>query len=251
MTVSVIVPVYKPDERMFEQALDSIHSQHYADRELIVVDDRKGEGAATARNRGLALATGEFVMFVDADDYLEPGAIGTLVTAIEGVDMAVGSFRKFGNFESVVSHPSETLTQKQVAEYAMSNLLNPRSHQMLSGGWAKLFRRKFVGNFPLLTTAEDMAFNFDYLLRCRNVRFIERLVYHNRKHEGTLTTTFDEKNKPGLFGFLEGLRYVERFLAPFYPEDALRSALDNSKVYHSMLYAQRIGPDALKKVFPC
>ena len=97
-----------------------------------------------------------------------------------------------------------------------------------------------VGRFPELTTAEDMAFNFDYLLLCHRVRFISDIVYNNRKRDGSLTTTFDEKNKMGLFGFMQGLRRTEKFLQMFYGEDTLKSALDNSKLYHSLLYFSRI-----------
>ena len=240
MTVSVIVPVHKAEE-WIDECLQSIYSQSYKDIDLIVIDDQEGEGAAAARNRGLAKAIGEYVMFVDADDYLEPGAIGTLVGAMsDDVDLVIGSYRKFGNFEMSMRHRTETLSLREVASYAMSNLRNPRDYQMLSPCWAKLYRRNLVGRFPLLTTAEDMAFNFDYLMRCHKVSFIERIVYSNRKHDRSLTTTFDESNKPGLFGFLGGLKYAQMFLAGFYPEDEINRAVDNSKVYHSLLYFMRI-----------
>ena len=252
MTVSVIVPFYKAEE-WWPECLHSIRSQDYEDVELIIEYDDEGTGAAAARNRGLDKATGKYVMFVDADDYLEPGAITRLVEAIEGVDMVAGSFRKFGNFEMVVSHPTAMLSMWEVAMYAMSNLKDPRKHQMLSGCWAKLYRRDLIGRFPKLTTAEDMAFNFDYLARCEQVRFIADLVYHNRKRDGSLSTTFDERNKTGLFGFLPALKRVKRFLTGHYTEDEIDDALDNSKVYHTMLYFSRIagcGGDTFKKLYP-
>lgn len=237
--VSIIVPVYKAEE-WIDECLESIYSQSYDDIDLIVIEDTEGTGAAAARNRGLERATGEFVAFVDADDYLEPGAIGTLVGASDDVDLVVGSYRKLGNFDMAMRHRTEVYTMPEVAAYAMSNLRNPRDNQILNPCWAKLYRRELIGQFPLLTTAEDLAFNFDYLTRCQHVGFIERIVYHNRKHDGSLTTTFDENNKPGLFGFLEGLRYVQMFLADYYSEDQIANAVDNSKVYHSMLYFMRI-----------
>lgn len=249
MTVSLILPVYKADEWL-PQCLDSIRVQTYQNIQLIRIDDPQGSGAAAARNRGLLKATGDFVAFVDADDYLEPSAIEVMVNAIEGVDMVAGSFRKFGAFEMTVQHKTTVLKPDEIADYVMKNLRHPQRHQMLSGCWAKLYRRILTEQFPLLTTAEDMAFNFEYLSKCNSVRFLSDIVYHNRKHNGSVTTTFDEKNKPGLFGFLEGLRYVDYFLKDFYFEEERSLAIDNAKIYHAMLYAQRIGPDALKKVFP-
>jgi hypothetical protein len=179
-------------------------------------------------------------MFCDADDYLEPDAVQKLVQAMPGVDLVCGSFRKFGKFDMTVTHETSDLSTKQVAEYVMGNLANPRTNQFLSGCWAKLYRHRLVGKFPNLTTAEDMAFNFDYLTRCSRVKFLSDVVYHNQKREGSLSTTFDLKNKMGLFGFLEGLAYVERFLRGHVQSYETRKAMDYSKVYHSMLYFMRI-----------
>jgi glycosyltransferase involved in cell wall biosynthesis len=254
--VSLIVPVYKA-EPWIDECMASIRAQTYKDVELIVIDDQEGTGAAAARNRGLDGATGEYVMFCDADDYLEPDAIKNLVAAIEGVDMVVGSFRKFGTFSSTVEHETAKLSKHQVAEYVMGNLLSPRSNQMFSGCWAKLYRRDRIGKFPNLTTAEDMAFNFNYLRGCDSVRFLSDIVYNNRKRPGSLSTTFDVNNKPGLFGFLGGLKYVRSFLYGRYGEAEIEKAIDNSKVYHSLLYFTRICDqtgwtmrEALMRIYP-
>jgi len=237
--ISLIVPIYKA-EPWITECMASIHAQTHKDIDLILVDDAQGSGAGNARNRGLELAKGEYVAFCDADDYLSPDALEKMVGAMDGVDMVCGSFKKFGNFEQTVEHETRIFKTEEIAAYAMQNLLNPMSHQMLSGCWAKLYRRSLIGRFPDLTTAEDLAFNFDCLRLCKSVRFIPDIVYHNRKHSGSLSTTFDEKDKKGLFGFLEAMRYVKRFLASFYLEDDIDEALDNSKSYHSMLYFTRI-----------
>ena len=242
--VSLIVPVYRA-EPWIDECMASIRAQTYKDIELIVIDDAKGTGAAAARNRGLDQATGEYVAFCDADDYLAPDAIEKMVAAMEGVDMVCGSFRKFGTFDQVVSEKTRRMSKKIVASYVMGNMLNPRSNQMLSGCWAKLYRLIMVGRFPNITTAEDMAFNFDYLRLCfRDISFIADVVYSNRKHDGTLSTTFNPDDRNGLFGFMEGLKYVDRFLRENLKQgisaDAITDAIDNSKAYHSMLYFTRI-----------
>src|SRR3990167_5090906 len=242
--VSLIVPVYRA-EPWIDECMASIRAQTYKDIELIVIDDPQASGAAAARNRGLDKATGEYVAFCDADDYLAPDAIEKMVAAMDGVDMVCGSFRKFGEFEQVVSAKTESMSRKEVASYVMGNMLNPRSNQVLSGCWAKLYRRNMVGRFPNITTAEDMAFNFDYLRLCfRDVSFISDVVYNNRKHDGTLSTTFNPDNRGGLFGFMEGLKYVDRFIRENLKQgisaDEITDAIDNSKAYHSMLYFTRI-----------
>jgi glycosyltransferase involved in cell wall biosynthesis len=235
--VSIIVPVY--GREFLDEALASIEAQTYRDIEVVVEEDPDATGAAAARNRGLARASGEFIAFCDADDYLAPDAIEKMVAAIGDCEMVCGSFRKFGSFETFVSHPDSLMTREQAAHYTLNNLRNPRAFQMLSGCWAKLYRRP-VGYFPPLITAEDMAFNFNFLRDCWHVRFLESVVYHNRKHAGSLTTTFDPSKPHGLFDVIEALQHVERFLAPFYAPQEIRKAIDNSKVYHSQLYFMRI-----------
>lgn len=237
--VSLIVPVYQADE-WIDECMASIHTQTHKDLELIVIDDAEGTGAAAARNRGLELATGEYVMFCDADDYMAQDAVERMVIAIEGVDMACGSFRKFGAFDSVVRHEDAVMDMRTLARYVLGNLRSPMTNQMLSGCWAKIYRRNMVLPFPLLTTAEDMAFNFDYLTRCGKVRFVDDIVYHNRKRSGSLSTTFNEADKPGLFGYIEALEYVRRFLYPHDWNGKIDRAIDSSKTYHAMLYFMRI-----------
>jgi glycosyltransferase involved in cell wall biosynthesis len=238
--VSIIVPVY--GREFLDEALASIEAQTYRDIEVVVEEDPDATGAAAARNRGIARASGEFVAFCDADDYLAPDAIEKMVAAIGDCEMVCGSFRKFGTFEMLVQcEHAHKKRRRDVAVYAMANLHHPRTHQHLSGCWAKLYRREHIGRFPALITAEDMAFNFDYLLRaCSAVRFLPDIVYHNRKHAGSLTTTYDPSKPRGLLDVIQALSYVRRFLLERYTEDEVERAIDNSKVYHSMLYFMRI-----------
>jgi len=251
-SVSVIVPVYG-EKKWLSQCLNSIKVNDY-DLELIVEGDPEGTGAAQARNRALRRAVGKYVMFCDSDDYFEPGAIDLMLSEMDGADLVCGSFRKFGDFEMTVSHPTETFTMTDIADYTISNLKNPGENQMLSGCWAKLYKRDLIVNFPELVTAEDMGFNFDYLRRCKKVRFLENIVYHNRKRQNSLSTSFDLEKKERLFGLLDGLKYVKAFLKETdIDPDEMEDALDSSKVYHSMLYFTRIhgsGRETFKRIYP-
>ena len=100
--VSVIIPVYQAEETLQECVL-SVKQQSYADLEILLIDDgstdegvslcdrlsrqddrikvfhEENRGVSAARNKGLREATGTYVMFVDADDVLLPGAIETLM----------------------------------------------------------------------------------------------------------------------------------------------------------------------------
>lgn len=116
--VSIIVPVYQV-EQYLKNCVDSILNQSYSNLEIILVDDgspdhsghicdeyakkdervkvihKENGGLSDARNAGIEIATGEYLMFVDSDDFLSSGAIQTLVEVLEeqNADMAVGSIQ--------------------------------------------------------------------------------------------------------------------------------------------------------------
>ena len=117
MLISVIVPVYNV-ERYLRQCLDSLINQTYNELEVIMVDDgskdssgkicdeysekydnfkvvhKENAGLGMARNTGFEHIKGEYVTFVDSDDYLEPDCIATLYNELRNkdVDMCKGGF---------------------------------------------------------------------------------------------------------------------------------------------------------------
>lgn len=110
--ISVIVPVYKV-EAVLKKCLDSIITQTYENLEIILVDDgspdssgeicdeyskrdsrvkaihKKNAGVAAARNSGLKVATGEYCIFVDSDDYIEPIMYQSMIQIAEEYDCKV------------------------------------------------------------------------------------------------------------------------------------------------------------------
>ncbi len=267
MSISIIMPVYNAAEWL-EQAVKSIDYGN-----LIMVDDGSTDGsgelceslgrtihtehvgAAEARNIGIRAARDEFIAFCDADDYYEPGMLRRMESEIVDHDMVIGGFRKFGTWEQVVCDArAASRTKEFLAKYAFKNLQEPRKYQLFSGCWAKLYRSDSICEFPDLTTCEDMAFNFDYFDRCDSVRFMNNVVYNVRKRgSGSLTTTFDQSNKNGLFQFSEGLkvkrRFIEEHCNTLITTQELDAAVENASLYHSLLYFTRICGDDPQKAF--
>nr|WP_223225772.1 glycosyltransferase [Lactobacillus gasseri] len=127
--VSVIIPVYN-DEKYLRQCVDSVLAQTYSDLEIILVDDgstdhtpeicekyrekydqirvlhKKNGGVGSSRNAGLAIATGEYVLFVDHDDWLDKHHIEDLYNlAVKNkADIAAGNFNIFYDDKSTFAY---------------------------------------------------------------------------------------------------------------------------------------------------
>ena len=127
MKVSIIVPIYNV-ERYLEACIESILSQTYENFELILVDDgspdqcgimcdkyavqdsrikvihKENQGLGMARNTGLDYATGEFVCFVDSDDWIEPNAVECWIEAQKkyNADIVMCNYQKRNNERSLI-----------------------------------------------------------------------------------------------------------------------------------------------------
>lgn len=211
--VSVIVPVYNV-EPYLRKCLDSLLAQTLKDIEIICVDDGSTDGSpdilkeygsgdarlrvvreanagqAAARNRGLDLAMADFVMFCDADDWVEPTWCEELYGAIvarEDVDLVVARAAIDGDCDRKrrnVLEANQKLRFRGVRR-ASADMFPRVDH----GLWMKIFRRSLIDRhrlcFPVGEFCEDWSFSYAYLSVCGNVRFLDRTLYHYVQREGS------------------------------------------------------------------
>lgn len=186
--ISVIVPVYNA-EKYLSRCIDSILAQSYKDFELLLIDDGSKDGSATicdnyaikdsrvrvfhkanggvssARNLGLDNATGEWITFIDSDDYVHTDFLSSLYKKHD-VDLIVGSFQLVGsdeNWNGVLedSYFDRLLIEKHIDTLAMQ--IHYRTP------WAKLFRAEviFVNHLSFeekIHSSEDWLFVLNYLI---------------------------------------------------------------------------------------
>lgn len=202
--VSVIVPVYN-GATMIEQCLHSILTQSYTDLEVIVVNDgstddtnaiceriaqkdhrvrllyQKNAGVSAARNNGIAIATGEYIAFVDADDYLaENGLAQMLVSINTEVDLVIGSYEAYRKgFSQKILRESRCFSFEALREqFAVFDGL-------LDTVWGKLYKKEIITQHSIgfdeqMPYAEDHVFNLQYCKRIKNAMVISEVVYFYR-----------------------------------------------------------------------
>lgn len=213
--VSVIVPVYKV-EQYLDKCVESLTAQTYRDLEIILVDDGSPDGCpelcdlwakrdsrvrvihkangglSHARNTGLDAATGEYLMFVDPDDYLPKNAAEVLVERIfsDGSDLAFG--RMTYSYED--GH-----CDGRSWDFIQNRCLT--GEELLCGldGWeqslvnvtGKLYTRRALEGlrFPPMRSAEDLWVFPLIALQCRTVSMVDQLVYYYFQRSDSIVHT--------------------------------------------------------------
>lgn len=220
--VSIIVPVYNV-EAYLTRCIDSVQSQTYKNWELILVDDgspdRSGEicdqyaqecrsitvihqancGVSAARNRGIEEAKGDYLLFVDPDDWIAPEMIETMLAEGKGAELVVCGFTDFYQYEdgtcNLIPNPIWT-------DHKDTFITTDPDYDVLcktSIVWNKLFRRDSVGNIrfhPGLTYGEDSLFTASVLQNVHSAVLIPKpyyFYYRNRKGN-VVSSKIDERS---------------------------------------------------------
>ena len=208
--VSVIVPIYNA-EKYLNECISSILSQSYKDFELILIDDgstdksqnicnefakkdlritvvhQGNSGVSAARNNGLKNAKGEFVAFVDSDDYVEKNWLELLVKAIttEEADIAVCGM-KIDKQERILSKSSE----------AKENiLLDLQKCGLMYSTFNKLYRRNLIHSdfTDGLKFGEDLLFNLEYFKNIKTIAIVSQaLCFYRKDNPMSATANFRE-----------------------------------------------------------
>lgn len=203
--ISIIVPIYNC-AKYLPACLDSLRKQTYSNLQIILVDDgstdnsaqicnqyvktdmrflyfyQTNSGVSAARNKGLQVATGEYIGFCDADDWVENDMYENLLRFIQDTDadIAVSSYIATAPLENVIANKcaeSETCDGEKAALYMFDN------EKYLGFLWNKIFKKKVLqGLFfdTSITLYEDMLFLIEAYRRCERVVFNASQYYHYR-----------------------------------------------------------------------
>lgn len=218
--ISIIVPVYQV-EKYIGQCIESIINQTFKNFELILIDDgskdksgnicdeyakrdkrihvvhTENKGAASARNKGLDLATGEYIAFVDGDDYLAENMLDKLYKVItqENCDVVVCDFLNLHRNQKkdfILELSDRKVTGKEV----LSHLKNQKNYGVWTIVWNKLYRKEILKDlrFPEGKYFEDEIFSDQLYLRCNKVQVISDVLYYHRVLETSTMNTQKIRN---------------------------------------------------------
>lgn len=220
VAVSVIIPVYNAG-RYLQQCLDSIRNQTLKNIEIICVNDgstddslsilqsaaqiddriivvsQENSTAGAARNRGLEIATGKYLSFLDADDFFEENMLENAYQSAEENNADIVVFRSNRYDEGVGDYTDSNWTVKE--EYLpQKKVFSHRNVQNLFGcimswAWDKLFDADFIKQNELYFQSQpcinDLFFVYSALAKAQRIYFLNEILIHKRVNNPEAITT--------------------------------------------------------------
>ncbi len=213
--ISIVVPVYK-SERTLHRCVDSLLRQTYGDIEVLLVVDgspdhsaeiceeyavkdarvrvlyRHNEGVSQARNRGVQAAGGEYICFVDSDDFIEANTCGRMLEIMDAEcsDLVIAGFHHIYLGRDVKKCPREEKTYTR--QTFPSAFLDLYEDGFLNMPWNKLFKKSLIREgFPHdLNLGEDLLFNLAYLQQAPRITVTREMFCHyiQEDKKNTLST---------------------------------------------------------------
>ena len=212
--ISIIVPVYNA-EKTIKKCIDSILAQTYRNFELILINDgsrdsslnilkeyentderivvisQENSGVSVARNKGIDSAKGDYIIFVDSDDYIRENALEVLKGEIEKnskLDMVISGFCMIKNNEE--KFYSNLLENKNFNN--LDFLLNEKLFNFISTPWGKIYKAKIIKDNNIrfneaLSLGEDTIFVLEYLKYIQEIKFIKENLFFINETQGSLS----------------------------------------------------------------
>lgn len=244
--ISVIVPVYKV-EAYLDRCVQSIVDQTYQNLEIILVDDgspdrcpemcdawaqrdsrivvihKENGGLSDARNAGLSAATGEYICFVDSDDWVLPDYLQTLYTAItqNQCDLAACDIQVVFDDDTSAKFAHDKKTSYITAEKALTFLTH--GEKVRAVAWNKLYRRTLLQDekFPVGKFHEDEFFTYRIVAKSGIIAYIDVPLYCYRQRAGSIMSTASVRHLDALDAAMERIAFLKMKYAQLYKRDKL------------------------------
>lgn len=230
--ITIIVPIYNA-QKYIRKCIDSILKQTYKNFQLILINDgstdksleickeykeldnrvklidKVNEGVSIARNVGIKNAEGDYIVFIDADDYIEKNYLEKLIQN-KKYDFVMCSYKECldGKIKKIVRHKENEFCNNQEVKNMVSfrDIVNS-----LSVPWMKMFKRDIIYTNSILfkeniSYGEDTIFVLEYLANCKNAKILSDSLYNYNITEGSLSRKYIINIKDKLDNIIEVLQ---------------------------------------------
>lgn len=273
--VSIIVPVYKVEDYL-QECVESLLNQTFDQIEIILVDDgspdncgilcdeyqkkysnvvvihKKNGGLSSARNAGLKIAQGEYIGFVDSDDYVNKNMIKVLYEACEKHGTKMSACNYFYVIDEKIQYEKETNNIQKLSSEEFFERLISTQNRIEMVAWNKLYHRSIFDcvptPFPEGKLFEDLGSMYKLVFTAGNIAYVDSgLYYYRRFRNGAITTNHYSAREWDRIEFGDKMVEFIRVNAPNIYIDALNFKFVNSylsvvncmitsKVYDSEMY---------------
>lgn len=261
--VSIIVPVYNT-EKYLDECLKSIICQTYSNLEIILINDgstdsslsicqkyakidkriividQNNNGVSFSRNKGLEMAKGDYISFIDSDDVVLKNFIEEMVKAIDGFDMSLCGFSEYYKNKKK-SH--NLVKEEMTSQDCISKIFLNDSY----GGYSctKMFKNDIIKKNKLkfdinINMQEDKMFIIEYLRRTKKVNVIDKNLYLYRMRRTSAVWNMDKRKKESqetsfsiMFDLCSGNETIETAIKYDFVIELLKSkSFDNENEKH-------------------
>ena len=277
MRFSIILPIYNV-EKYLKECVDSILKQTFRDYEIILVDDgstdgspelcdklaetydfirvihKANGGAADSRNVGLKSAIGDYIIFIDSDDFIlsEHFLEDVNNSFSENVDMVLYKYSKFFDDTKNLAECNFSYESAKLKEnYADKIYELVKADAFFGMAWIRAIRKDIILDnqifFETGLTGEDMDWNYELMLNVSNIELLDNIYIAYRQRSGSVTASYKIKNLEDFIHIVEvwseKLRFIEN--------DTLKKALLGSlaKNYSNLLIVYSRLTDINKKEY--
>ena len=230
--LSIIIPVYNVEDYI-SNCLESILNQSFKDFEVICVNDgstdnslsilqdykakdvriiiidKKNEGSGVARNAGLSIAKGEYVYFVDGDDWLEANALEKAVLKSNELNTDILIFGGLSYYEGKGQnggYSANKLPKKYLDKVFSAKEIKKDIFKFPSTAWTKLYKRDFLVKnnikFQDIKAGQDQLPFFHSMIKAERIALLPENLYCYRKNrKGAVTSVKKKKNFSPIYVF--------------------------------------------------
>ena len=253
MKISIIVPVYN-SEKYLEENIKSILNQTYKNIEVIYINDgstdnslnilkkykgkiiilnQKNQGAPVSRNKGLKIATGDYVMFFDSDDILNENAIEVLINNSKNSDLVIGNYE--------ILKDNLIIENKEIFEPEVINVdIFDRCIFLSPFPCNKLYKRDIIIKnkiiFDDVKIAQDVNFYIKYLSVTNKVSLITDNILKYRQSENSISRTYSLK----ILEIKDSFDKIEEYLINIGKDSYINEYLGALKLTHYLAQISKI-----------